>query len=191
MTKAKSDRIKRCQKVMNNKNKGDIGEITACAYLEENGYTVLKRNKRYAGAEIDIIAYAPSASGKESKFGRKRKSAKLRPAKTKKVNKFFLYCGGARRANNLNLITDGTIVFCEVKSRSGNQFGEGQEAVTKERVSRYILAAKTFLQRHRRFSGDIRFDVIVVEISYGVNAEIKSHIENAFDADCSYRKSRF
>lgn len=38
---------------------GMAGEDTACAYLTEQGYTVLERNWRRKGGEIDIIAEKP------------------------------------------------------------------------------------------------------------------------------------
>lgn len=35
---------------------GQLGESMAQVYLEEHGYTILKKNYRYKRAEIDIIA---------------------------------------------------------------------------------------------------------------------------------------
>lgn len=37
-------------------NKGKLGENEACSYLEENGFTILKRNFRTPLGEIDIVA---------------------------------------------------------------------------------------------------------------------------------------
>ncbi|HHX58092.1 MAG TPA: YraN family protein [Clostridiales bacterium] len=42
---------------MINKEIGNFGEMAVCKYLEKYGYTVLKRNYRIRGGEIDIIAY--------------------------------------------------------------------------------------------------------------------------------------
>lgn len=42
---------------MSNKEIGNFGEMAVCKYLEKYGYTVLKRNYRIRGGEIDIIAY--------------------------------------------------------------------------------------------------------------------------------------
>lgn len=41
---------------MNTKNIGDYGESAAAAYLEYKGYSIVKRNFRIRGGEIDIIA---------------------------------------------------------------------------------------------------------------------------------------
>ena len=35
---------------------GTLGEDAACTYFEQNGYTVLHRNYKVRGGEIDIIA---------------------------------------------------------------------------------------------------------------------------------------
>ncbi len=41
---------------MNKKELGDFGENVAAYYLEKKGYTILKRNFRVKGGEIDIIS---------------------------------------------------------------------------------------------------------------------------------------
>ncbi len=42
---------------MNRKITGNAGEQKACDYLITQGYTILERNWRTKGGEIDIIAY--------------------------------------------------------------------------------------------------------------------------------------
>jgi putative endonuclease len=167
---------------MNKKARGDIGEAAAAEFLEQNGYTVLKRNKRYAGAEIDIIAHLPSRKETRSSAAKGRARVKL--------NAFFAYCGGKHRQSNMNLISGGTIVFCEVKSRESNDYGEAAEAVTPARAFRYVQAAKAFLQRHQRFKGDIRFDVVAVTLSPDGVYKVSEHIQNAFDANYAKRGGR-
>lgn len=41
---------------MNSTEIGNIGEKSVCKYLVENGYTIIARNYRIRGGEIDIIA---------------------------------------------------------------------------------------------------------------------------------------
>lgn len=36
--------------------KGELGEIKACSYLEDNGFTIIERNFRTPIGEIDIVA---------------------------------------------------------------------------------------------------------------------------------------
>ena len=53
------------------------------------------------------------------------------------------------------------IVFCEVKSRTGEAFGDPLELVTDEKVRRVRRAADSWLARHRESEGlAVRFDVI-------------------------------
>lgn len=55
-----------------------------------------------------------------------------------------------------------TVVFCEVKSKSGPRFGDPLEMVTPEKVRRVRHAAAAWLARHPECRGlTIRFDVVV------------------------------
>ena len=45
---------------MNTKITGNIGENKAAAYLENKGFSIIERNYRTKGGEIDIIAYKDS-----------------------------------------------------------------------------------------------------------------------------------
>ena len=54
-----------------------------------------------------------------------------------------------------------TIVFCEVKSKSGFGFGDPLEMVTPEKARRVRRAAEAWLARHHESRGlAVRFDVI-------------------------------
>ncbi len=53
------------------------------------------------------------------------------------------------------------LVFCEVKSKTGDRFGRPAEMVTAEKQRRIRVAAQLWLQRHRECAGlQVRFDVI-------------------------------
>jgi putative endonuclease len=55
----------------------------------------------------------------------------------------------------------GTIVFCEVKSKSGDRFGAPVEMVGVEKQRRVRVAAELWLRRHRECARlRVRFDVI-------------------------------
>lgn len=43
--------------MLNNKEKGNLGEEIACSYIESLGYKILSNNYRTKRGEIDIIAY--------------------------------------------------------------------------------------------------------------------------------------
>jgi putative endonuclease len=53
------------------------------------------------------------------------------------------------------------LVFCEVKSKSGERYGDPLEMITAEKTRRIRRAAEIWLARHREADLlDVRFDVI-------------------------------
>lgn len=80
-----------------------------------------------------------------------------------------------------------TILFVEVKTRSVNPdmyspFGSPASAVTKEKRSRIITAARDFLRKNTKYAEyQPRLDVIEVYVDKNSYAILKiNHIENAF-----------
>jgi len=59
---------------------------------------------------------------------------------------------------------EGVLVFVEVKSRSGEQYGQPYEFVDQQKQARLIRAADAFLARNS-YTGDIRFDIVSVYLS--------------------------
>ena len=58
---------------------------------------------------------------------------------------------------------DGTLVFCEVKTRSGTGFGEPAEAVGPAKARRLRVLAGLWLAEHRPPGRhELRFDVVAV-----------------------------
>ena len=75
------------------------------------------------------------------------------------------------------IMQDGdTLVFVEVKARSGGRFGLGREAVTPNKQQRIIRGALAYLQAHGRLEGFSRFDVVEIDL---ITREA-THIPNAF-----------
>ncbi len=69
----------------------------------------------------------------------------------------------------------GTVVFCEVKSKTDARFCDPLEMLTDEKVRRVRRAAEAWLVRHREFAGrDVRFDAVVVR------GKVLEQIPNAF-----------
>jgi putative endonuclease len=55
------------------------------------------------------------------------------------------------------------LVFCEVKSKSGVEFGDPLEMVTPEKIRRIRHAAEAWLATHRAYDRHtVRFDVVAV-----------------------------
>lgn len=53
------------------------------------------------------------------------------------------------------------LVFCEVKTRSTNFFGDPSLAVTKKKLASMQLVARVYLQQ-QKWTGGYRFDVVTV-----------------------------
>jgi putative endonuclease len=72
-----------------------------------------------------------------------------------------------------------TLVFVEVKTRAGTGFGLPQEAVGRDKIRKLRQLAQLYLKR-RRYSGQLRFDVVGIIVSHGQVQRI-DHIKNAID----------
>lgn len=87
------------------------------------------------------------------------------------------YRSGAREID-LIMQVGCTVVFVEVKARSGTEYGTPAEFVTPAKQRLLTLAAQAYLQEMRLTDVPARFDV--VEVYLGTDRIY--HIENAFDA---------
>jgi putative endonuclease len=85
------------------------------------------------------------------------------------------------RGGELDIVCeqDGTLVFCEVKTRTSAQFGLPEEAVTHTKRRRLRRLALEYLQREGRRALALRFDVIAVHVANGSVGELR-HIVSAF-----------
>jgi putative endonuclease len=85
------------------------------------------------------------------------------------------------RGGELDIVCerDGTVVFCEVKTRTSAVFGVGEEAVTFAKQRRLRKLALEYLQRESVRAREIRFDVIAIDVADGLVSELR-HLENAF-----------
>jgi putative endonuclease len=85
------------------------------------------------------------------------------------------------RGGELDIVCEreGTLVFCEVKTRTSAVFGIGEEAVTVAKQRRLRTLALEYMQREGRRARAIRFDVIAIDVADGLVSELR-HLENAF-----------
>lgn len=74
----------------------------------------------------------------------------------------------------------GTLVFVEVKARSGARFGSPMEAVGARKQSHLTLAANIYMEEHGIIDKSVRFDVVGI-LGNGTDTKIEL-IQNAFDA---------
>jgi putative endonuclease len=85
------------------------------------------------------------------------------------------------RGGELDIVCerDGTLVFCEVKTRTSAVFGVGEEAVTFAKQRRLRRLALEYMQREGRRARSIRFDVIAIDVADGVVSRLR-HLEACF-----------
>jgi putative endonuclease len=74
---------------------------------------------------------------------------------------------------------EGTLVFCEVKTRTSAVFGLPEEAVTSAKRRRLRRLAVEFLQREHIRASRLRFDVVAIWVMDGSVGELR-HIADAF-----------
>jgi putative endonuclease len=70
-----------------------------------------------------------------------------------------------------------TLVFVEVRTRSGPRFGSAEESITSAKQTRLIELAQTYLQEKTLPLSKWRIDVVAVQLGRGL-PQI-NHIENA------------
>jgi putative endonuclease len=71
------------------------------------------------------------------------------------------------------------VVFVEVRSRAGTEFGGPLESINRRKQEQVIKAALHFLSRHHLHAREARFDVIGIKWE-GKEPEIE-HLKNAFE----------
>lgn len=76
------------------------------------------------------------------------------------------------------VVADGdTLVFVEVRTRSGSRFGLAEESITPAKQARLIELAQTYLQESVASPQSWRIDVVTVQLGRGLPQV--NHIENA------------
>lgn len=79
---------------------------------------------------------------------------------------------------DLIVYKDRTIIFVEVKTRSGNGFGEPEDFVDNRKQKLLADAADEYLYLMNH-QGEARFDIIAILFDRNLNHTLK-HIEDAF-----------
>ncbi|WP_027927901.1 YraN family protein [Amycolatopsis benzoatilytica] len=85
------------------------------------------------------------------------------------------------REGELDLVlSEGArVVFCEVKTRSGTEYGSPAESVTQEKIDRVHRAAMRWLREHHVGWCRVRYDVVTVYAPRGEDPVVQ-HIRGAF-----------
>ena len=79
------------------------------------------------------------------------------------------------RTGEIDIIAsdEDTIVFCEVKTRSSEDFGSPLAAVTPRKLRRLRALAGEWLRAHDHRARDVRIDVIGILLARGDTATIE------------------
>lgn len=79
-------------------------------------------------------------------------------------------------------IEDDTIIFVEVKTRTSNRFGEGEEAVNAEKIKKILKTALHFLsETSQTHLNNLRMDLIAVRLNGRHELKDIKHIKNIRD----------
>ncbi len=73
------------------------------------------------------------------------------------------------------------LVFVEVRTRRGCEFGTPEESVTTTKKKKLISLAFTYLQNHRNLPALWRFDVVAIELDRGEQVTRLELIQNAIN----------
>ena len=99
------------------------------------------------------------------------------------------------RLGEIDLVAEdraGTVVFVEVKARSGSGYGEPAEAVDRRKQARLARAAEVYLQARGALERACRFDVVAVRAEPDGRLVVE-HLVDAFRPAADrggYRRSR-
>jgi putative endonuclease len=85
-----------------------------------------------------------------------------------------------RRDIDLVVEREGLVAFVEVKSRTGEQFGDPVEAVHRRKQRALTRSAQTWIDRHGRADETYRFDVLGVLLRD--RRVFVRHVPGAFEA---------
>ncbi len=85
-----------------------------------------------------------------------------------------------KRYGELDIIAlDGkTLVFVEVKTRIGREFGKPEEAVTPWKLREVIQTAHFYKMLHPELPESLRIDVIGIELDFDETLKYFNHIQN-------------
>ena len=73
------------------------------------------------------------------------------------------------------------LVFTEVRTRRGEQFGTAQESITSTKAKHLIAASQHYLERHSLMDMDWRIDLVSINWPRGSAAPGIEHLEYAVE----------
>lgn len=88
------------------------------------------------------------------------------------------------KVGEIDLVAEdgGTLVFVEVRTKSGRAFGSPAESVDARKRSKLAATAQTYLAQHRAENRDWRIDVVAVTVDGRDDTAAVEVIRNAVEA---------
>mgnify|MGYP001766741733 CR=1 FL=1 len=85
------------------------------------------------------------------------------------------------RNGEIDIIAErnGTLVFCEVRAKTGKAFGSAEESITERKKKRLIALAEAYLGDTGEQPGACRIDLIAIKLSVDGGVVNLNVIENA------------
>lgn len=80
----------------------------------------------------------------------------------------------------------GILIFVEVKTRTTEEFGQPQHAITPAKKNQISKAALSYIRENNLARQSCQFDVIAIMFSSGSRKPKIQHIENAFELSRRY-----
>ena len=111
------------------------------------------------------------------KWGEKRCEKFLKKKGLKKLVRNF-----SCKTGEIDLVMvapDRTIVFVEVRTKSGEDFASPESTITPAKKAKLIAAARYFLAIHKIEDRPFRFDIVTIVLDQTGREQIR-HYENAF-----------
>ena len=78
------------------------------------------------------------------------------------------------------------LVFVEVRTRTGHEFGTPEESITQAKKEKLIATALTYINSHEDLPSLWRIDVVAIELDDKGKTERIELIENAIEADSRF-----
>ena len=104
-------------------------------------------------------------SGEDPRHSLGRRGEKIARRHLEGLGYKILQANYRARVGEIDLVAedDGTLVFVEVRAKSGPAFGSAAESVNARTRSKLALVAQTYLAQHGAENRDWRIDVVAIE----------------------------
>ncbi len=79
-------------------------------------------------------------------------------------------------------VEEGQIVFVEVRTRKGNEFGTPEESITPAKRRRLVVTAQSYLRERGQEGLDWRVDLIAIRLGSRQRPARVEHIRHAIEA---------